>query len=99
MSIIGYPPDFSTYIYYRVSHDTGHLEILAKSKAFYTGWFFLTCAVCSGLREEDRHLWTLVMLGAAGGRRARSHPLLERQGGWSGGDTKTETRKENGVGA
>ena len=81
MSIIGYPPDFSTYIYYRVSHDTGHLEILAKSKTFYTGWFFLTCAVCSGLREEDRHLWTLVMLGAAGGQAGQVSPTSGKAGG------------------
>ena len=81
MSIIGSPPDFSTYIYYRVSHDTGHLEILAKSKAFYTGWFFLTCAVCSGLREEDRHLWTLVMLGAAGGQAGQVSPTSGKAGG------------------
>ena len=81
MSIIGYPPDFSTYIYYRVSHDTGHLEILAKSKAFYTGWFILTCTVCSGLREEDRHLWTLVMLGAAGGQAGQVSPTSGKAGG------------------
>ena len=36
-------------LYYRVSHDTGHLEILAKSKALYKHeldtWIFSKCLI------------------------------------------------------